>query len=78
MSVHYSAKTDKGVYTITCEIAGGGFTLNLNGFCLAYMYGDRLSRCRSAARRHNGAELNWVDEIAIRYGYTQAQTRYSV
>jgi hypothetical protein len=71
VSIQYSAKTAKGTYTITREIAGGGFTLNLNGFCLAYMYGDRLSKCRSAAVRHNGGRIDWTDENAVRYGYSQ-------
>lgn len=67
MSIHYSAKGERGLYTITREIAGGGFFLNLNGFCLNHMYGARLSTVRATAHRHNGGPLNWIDEVKLRY-----------
>lgn len=70
MSIQYSATGTAGqTYTVTRDIAGGGFTPRVDGTVIAAA--GRLGRARSAAARHNGHGLNWTDENAVRFGHSQ-------
>jgi hypothetical protein len=60
MSITHRAETDNGVYTITREIAGGGFTPRADG--VAIRPAGKLRDAKAQCRRHNGgAALEWTD-----------------
>ena len=64
MSIHYSATGATSIYTITRKIAGGGFTPHADG--VAIRPAGKLRDAKAQCRRHNGADLNWVNESQAR------------